>query len=77
MTKMSTIYNRLSYGTGVTLAGGGVSAKAYAAKTAADSAWLIEKIAGVTRTVYVPAQCTPLPASLTQPVLVPLPPPAD
>ncbi|MFJ5317187.1 HP1 family phage holin [Pectobacterium versatile] len=48
MTKMSTIYSRLSYGTGATLAGGGVSAKAYAAKTAADSAWLIEKIAGLT-----------------------------
>ncbi|MGI8487159.1 phage holin family protein [Pectobacterium polaris] len=30
-----------------------------------------------TRTVYVPAQCTPLPAELTQPLLVPLPPPAD
>lgn len=30
-----------------------------------------------TRTVYVPAQCVPLPAELTQPVLVPLPPVAD
>ncbi|MEI7247990.1 phage holin [Pectobacterium carotovorum] len=46
MTKMSTIYSRLSYGTGTTLTGCGVSAKAYAATT--DSAWLIEKIAGLT-----------------------------
>ncbi|WP_211026607.1 hypothetical protein [Pectobacterium versatile] len=30
-----------------------------------------------TRTVYVPAQCVPLPAELTQSVLVPLPPVAD
>ncbi|WP_227003527.1 hypothetical protein [Pectobacterium polaris] len=30
-----------------------------------------------TRTVYVPAQCVPLPAELTQPTLVPLPPVAD
>ncbi|MCU1801507.1 hypothetical protein LOZ86_10530 [Pectobacterium parvum] len=30
-----------------------------------------------TRTVYVPAQCIPLPTELTQPVLVPLPPVAD
>ncbi|SQC88100.1 Uncharacterised protein [Klebsiella pneumoniae] len=27
-----------------------------------------------TRTVYVPAQCQPIPSSLTQPVLAPLPP---
>ena len=27
-----------------------------------------------TRTVYVPAQCTPIPPSLTQPMVVPLPP---
>ncbi|WAD32480.1 hypothetical protein MKJ05_07645 [Citrobacter braakii] len=30
MTRMSTIYSRLSYGTGTTLTGCGVSAKAYA-----------------------------------------------
>lgn len=30
MTRMSTIYSRLSYGTGTTLIGCGVSAKAYA-----------------------------------------------
>ncbi|MGI6896244.1 holin, partial [Klebsiella pneumoniae] len=29
MTKMSTIYSRLSYGTGTALTGCGVSAKAY------------------------------------------------
>jgi hypothetical protein len=27
-----------------------------------------------TRTVYVPAQCTPIPGTLTQPVIAPLPP---
>lgn len=27
-----------------------------------------------TRTIYVPAQCQPIPSSLTQPVLAPLPP---
>nr|DAO72851.1 MAG TPA: Protein of unknown function (DUF2570) [Caudoviricetes sp.] len=27
-----------------------------------------------TRTVYVPAQCTPIPGTLTQPLIVPLPP---
>ncbi|MBY6352901.1 hypothetical protein HT681_02720 [Enterobacter sichuanensis] len=27
-----------------------------------------------TRTVYVPAPCTPIPADLTQPMIVPLPP---
>lgn len=27
-----------------------------------------------TRTVYVPAQCTPIPSDLTQPMIVPLPP---
>lgn len=27
-----------------------------------------------TRTVYVPAQCTPIPKDLTQPMIVPLPP---
>lgn len=27
-----------------------------------------------TRTVYVPAQCTPIPTDLTQPMIVPLPP---
>ena len=39
MTRMSTIYSRLSYGTGTTLTGCGVSAKAYAetAKTAKDT----------------------------------------
>ncbi|BAI31869.1 putative lipoprotein Rz1 precursor [Escherichia coli O103:H2 str. 12009] len=27
-----------------------------------------------TRTVYAPAHCTPIPGTLTQPVIVPLPP---
>lgn len=47
MTRMSTIYSRLSYGTGTTLAGCGVSAKAYAESTK-SSAWMIaEKLAGL------------------------------
>lgn len=48
MTRMSTIYSRLSYGTGTTLAGCGVSAKAYA-EGSKDTAWMIaEKVAGLT-----------------------------
>ncbi|WP_419181745.1 Rz1-like lysis system protein LysC [Providencia stuartii] len=30
-----------------------------------------------TQTSYVPAQCTPIPAILTEPVLAPLPPDSD
>ncbi|EPG9800241.1 Rz1-like lysis system protein LysC [Providencia stuartii] len=30
-----------------------------------------------TQTSYVPAQCTPIPATLTEPVLAPLPPDSD
>ena len=43
MTRMSTIYSRLSYGTGTTLTGCGVSAKAYAetAKTAKEVSWTL------------------------------------
>ncbi|QMD25888.1 holin [Citrobacter freundii] len=53
MTRMSTIYSRLSYGTGTTLAGCGVSAKAYAetaktAKTAKEVSWMLaDRIAGL------------------------------
>lgn len=48
MTRMSTIYSRLSYGTGTTLAGCGVSAKAYANR-ATETAWIIvDKVAGLT-----------------------------
>ena len=50
MTRMSTIYSRLSYGTGTTLTGCGVSAKAYAetAKTAKEVSWmLVDRIAEV------------------------------
>ncbi|MEI9740428.1 phage holin [Enterobacter kobei] len=48
MTRMSTIYSRLSYGTGTTLAGCGVSAKAYA-ESSQTTAWMIaEKVAGLT-----------------------------
>jgi hypothetical protein len=50
MTRMSTIYSRLSYGTGTTLTGCGVSAKAYAetAKTAKEVSWMLaDRIAGL------------------------------
>ncbi|SHH46434.1 hypothetical protein [Pectobacterium carotovorum] len=36
-----------------------------------------ERLFDYMRTIYVPAQCVSLPAELTQPVLVPLPPNAD
>lgn len=47
MTRMSTIYSKLSYGTGTTLTGGGVSAKAYADTTKEISWMLADKIAGI------------------------------
>lgn len=48
MNKMSTLYSRLSYGTGTTLTGCGVSAKAYA-DAAQIEAWILtDKIAGLT-----------------------------
>ena len=48
MTRMSTIYSRLSYGTGTALTGCGVSAKAYA-DTAKTEVWILaDKIAGLT-----------------------------
>ena len=47
MTRMSTIYSRLSYGTGTTLAGCGVSAKAYA-ETVKGVSWILaDRIAGL------------------------------
>ena len=39
-----------------------------------EAARLIRRLITTTRTVYVPAQCQPIPSSLTQPVLAPLPP---
>ncbi|HHP8482800.1 TPA: holin, partial [Klebsiella pneumoniae] len=48
MTKMSTIYSRLSYGTGTALTGCGVSAKAYAGAVKAEVWILADKIAGMT-----------------------------
>ena len=47
MTRMSTIYSRLSYGTGTSLAGCGVSAKAYADTTRLGSWMLADRIAGL------------------------------
>ena len=47
MAKMSTIYSRLSYGTGTTLAGCGVSAKAYADTTKAGAWMLADRLAGL------------------------------
>lgn len=45
---MSTIYSRLSYGTGTGLIGLGASARAYAASTK-ESVWLLaNKMAGLT-----------------------------
>lgn len=44
---MNTIYSKLSYGTGTTLTGCGVSAKAYAG-TSNEISWvLVDKIAGL------------------------------
>ena len=48
MTRMSTIYSRLSYGTGTALTGCGVSAKAYAGAVKAEVWILADKIAGMT-----------------------------
>ncbi len=48
MTRMSTIYSRLSYGSGTGLIGLGPSARAYAASTT-ESVWLLaDKMAGLT-----------------------------
>lgn len=48
MNRMSTLYSRLSYGTGTALTGGGVSANAYEG-TAQKEAWILaDKIAGLT-----------------------------
>ncbi|MBA8330250.1 MAG: phage holin [Citrobacter portucalensis] len=47
MTRMSTIYSRLSYGTGTSLAGCGVSAKAYADTTRLGAWMLADRIAGL------------------------------
>ncbi|WP_291969322.1 HP1 family phage holin [Candidatus Symbiopectobacterium sp.] len=48
MTRMSTIYSMLSYGSGTGLIGLGASVRAYAASTK-ESVWLLaEKMAGLT-----------------------------
>ena len=47
MTRMSTIYSRLSYVTGAALTGCGVSAKAYAETTKEVSWMLADKMAGL------------------------------
>ncbi|MCW2485951.1 phage holin family protein [Candidatus Symbiopectobacterium sp. NZEC127] len=48
MTRMSTIYSRLSYGSGTGLIGLGASARAYAQATK-ESVWLLaDKMAGLT-----------------------------
>lgn len=47
MTKMSTIYSRLSYGTGTALTGCGVSAKAYADVSKTEVWILADKVAGM------------------------------
>ncbi|WP_095833797.1 HP1 family phage holin [Brenneria goodwinii] len=49
MRRMSTIYSRLSYGTGAGLTGAGVSEKTYSAATSPSGSWLIvETISGLT-----------------------------
>lgn len=61
MTKMSTIYSRLSYGTGTTLTGIGVSAKAYAGATKTEAWILADKLAGMTLSdwaIFVGIACT-------------------
>lgn len=48
MTRMSTIYSRLSYVTGTALTGCGVSAKAYAETTTKEVSWMLaDKMAGL------------------------------
>ncbi len=47
MTRMSTIFSRLSYGTGTALTGCGVSAKAHAEISKEVSWMLVDKIAGL------------------------------
>lgn len=47
MTRMSTIYSRLSYGTGTALTGCGVSTKAYAGAVKTEVWILADKIAGL------------------------------
>ncbi|EBS1325902.1 holin [Salmonella enterica subsp. enterica serovar Worthington] len=47
MVRMSTLSSRLSYGTGTTLTGCGISAKAYASSTKEVSWMLVDKIAGL------------------------------
>lgn len=47
MKRMSTIYSKLSYTTGGTLTGCGVSAKAYADTTSSGALLLADKIAGM------------------------------
>jgi hypothetical protein len=47
MVRMSTIYSRLSYGTGTTLTGCGVSAKVYADTTKAGAWILSDRLAGL------------------------------
>ena len=71
MTRMSTIYSRLSYGTGTTLTGCGVSAKAYAetAKTAKEVSWMLaDRIAGLSLSdwaIIVGIACTVFPLERT------------
>lgn len=48
MTKMTTIYSRLSYCTGTALTGCGVSAKAYADVPKIEAWILAEKLVGLT-----------------------------
>ncbi|HEB0855289.1 TPA: HP1 family phage holin [Citrobacter braakii] len=70
MTRMSTIYSRFSYGTGTTLTGCGVSAKAYAEtpKTAKElPRMLADRIAGLSlsdRAIIVVIACTVITCSV-------------
>lgn len=47
MNRMSTIYSRLSYGTGTALTGCGVSTKAYAGAVKTEVWILADKVAGM------------------------------
>ncbi len=72
MTRMSTIYSRLSYGTGTALTGCGVSTKAYAGAVKTEVWILADKIAGLTLSdwaIIVGIACTVITCGVNQTTL--------
>lgn len=70
MTRMSTIYSRLSYGTGTALTGCGVSTKAYAGAVKTEVWILADKIAGLTLSdwaIIVGIACTVITCGVNHP----------